>query len=104
LAQLPFVAPRFLDRSDQEHALRQLDEIGPDAAACALQAADDADGTAEADELRTRAVELLDQGRGVLLTHQLEARGDLSRLHAHAPALAARFEELRDRRNQQHGA
>ncbi|HEY0692788.1 MAG TPA: hypothetical protein VGD71_27575 [Kribbella sp.] len=104
LAQLPFVAPRFLDRSDQEHVLRQLDAIGPDAAACALQAAGDADGTAEANELWASAVELLDQGRGVLLTHQLEARGDLSRLHAHAPALAARFEELRDRRNQQHGA
>jgi tetratricopeptide (TPR) repeat protein len=88
LEQLPFVVPRFLDRSDQEHGLRQLSALGSDAAACALQAADAA-----------RAVELLDQGRAILLTQLFESHGDLSRLRAQSPTLATRFEQLRNRRN-----
>ncbi|MGW1344078.1 hypothetical protein ACWCOV_23745 [Kribbella sp. NPDC002412] len=88
LEQLPYVAPRFLDRSDQEHGLRQLSSLGADAAACALHAADHA-----------RAVELLDQGRAVLLTQLFESQGDLSRLRTHAPSLATKFESLRTQRN-----
>jgi tetratricopeptide (TPR) repeat protein len=100
VALLPMVAPRSLDRSDQEHGLRRLGSLGANAAASALQVADTADSTTSAEQLRAQAVELLDQGRGVLLTHQLEARGDVTRLRTQAPALAARFESLRTRRTQ----
>ncbi|MFI7060571.1 hypothetical protein ACIBL3_06280 [Kribbella sp. NPDC050124] len=96
LEQLPYVAPRFLDRSDQEHGLRQLSSLGADAAASALQASN---GTPEADTLHARAVELLDQGRAVLLTQLFESQGDLSRLRTHSPSLADKFETLRTRRN-----
>jgi len=100
IAQLPLVAPRSLDRADQEHGLRQFTRLGPDAAAAALQLADAASDPAVAGELRARAVELLDQSRGILLTHQLESRSDLSRLRTHAPTLATRFENLLALRNQ----
>lgn len=101
VAQLPSIAPRFLDRSDQEHGLRQLVGLGPEAAASAIHASAVPASVGGSLELWVRAVELLDQGRGILLTHQLESRGDVSRLRAVAPDLAARFEELRDRRNQE---
>jgi len=100
IAQLPLVAPRSLDRADQEHGLRQFTTLGPDAAAAALQLADAASDPAVAGELRARAVELLDQSRGILLTHQLESRSDLSRLRTHAPTLATRFEKLLALRNE----
>ncbi|MEV0291259.1 hypothetical protein AB0H36_44630 [Kribbella sp. NPDC050820] len=89
LEQLPYVAPRFLDRSDQEHGLRQLSSLGADAAACALHTADPA-----------RAAELLDQGRAILLTQLFDSQGDLSRLRTQAPTLATKFESLRTQRNQ----
>jgi hypothetical protein len=40
------------------------------------------------------AVELVEQGRSVLWTHQLHRRTDLSRLAAARPALAARLDEI----------
>jgi hypothetical protein len=79
------VAPRSLGRSDQEYWLFELADLGSDAAACCLQV-DEVD----------RAVELWEQGRGVLLSQALDSRTDLTRLGEQHPQLAAEFIRLRD--------
>ncbi|MER6047145.1 CHAT domain-containing protein [Streptomyces sp. NPDC001793] len=83
---LPHLAPRSLARTDQEERLRASNGLAGDAAAFALRAGDTG-----------RALALLEQGRGVLLAQGLENRADASRLRTVAPALAAEFEELRER-------
>ena len=57
------VAPRSLARSDQEHWLGVFTGLGAQAAACCLRA-----GHAD------QAVELWEQGRGVLLSQALDTR------------------------------
>ncbi len=79
------VAPRSLTRTDQEHLLEELGSLGADAAACCVQAG-----------LTERAVELFEQGRGVLLGQALDTRTDLTALSEQHPDLAARFTVLRD--------
>ena len=82
---LPQVTPRSLARADREH---QLSEVGPLAGVAAAAAI--AAGRPE------RAVELLEQTRGVLVADTVDARSsDLTRLRETAPELAAAFEELR---------
>ncbi|MFE4176756.1 CHAT domain-containing protein [Streptomyces sp. NPDC056909] len=79
------VAPRHLVRDDQEFLLSRTVGLGAAAAACAVR--------------RGRpglAVGLLEQARGVILSHAFDADSDLTRLRETAPALAARFEELRE--------
>jgi hypothetical protein len=82
---LGLIAPPSLTRGDQEHLLGQLGGLGADAAACCVRA-----GLAE------RAVELFEQGRGVLLGQALDTRTDLTDLTGKHPALAAKFTALRD--------
>ena len=82
------VAPLALPRGDQEHQLAAFDGLAPQAAACALQSGD-----------VERAVELFEQGRGVLLSQALDTRADVLALEEHSPQLAARFVEIRDRLN-----
>lgn len=83
---LPRVASRELRREDQEDRLgRWSGGIAANAAACALAAAHE-----------DKALVLLEQGRGVLLSRALDARADLTGLHASDPALAAEFAELRE--------
>jgi tetratricopeptide (TPR) repeat protein len=79
------VAPRELTRIAQEKQLGMSFGLASDAAAIALR-------TGDAD----RALALLEQGRGILLSQQLDAHGDLSRLHDTDPGLAAEFSRLRD--------
>ncbi|MEO3749922.1 CHAT domain-containing protein [Streptomyces sp. B6B3] len=82
---LPRVAPRELVGDDQELLLGDAAGLGPAAAACAVR--------------RGRpglAVRLLEQARGVLLSHAFDADSDLTRLRVVAPDLAHRFESLRD--------
>jgi tetratricopeptide (TPR) repeat protein len=84
---LPAVAPRGLDRSDQEHGLGDRYGLATHAAACALQL-----------DRPERAVELLEQGRGILIAQALEAGPrDLADLHARHPEMATRFDDLRGR-------
>ena len=59
--------------------------MGADAAACCAHAG-----------LPGRAVELFEQGRGVLLGQALDTRTDLTALAERHPGLAARFTALRD--------
>jgi CHAT domain-containing protein/tetratricopeptide (TPR) repeat protein len=79
------MTPRSLLRSDQEHILAGLTGLGSDAAACCIRAG-----------LTGRAVELLEQGRGVLLGQALDTRTDLTDLADSHPDLAQRFATLRD--------
>ncbi|MFF7127284.1 CHAT domain-containing protein [Streptomyces sp. NPDC008240] len=89
---LPQLAPRRLERGDQQFAIAQFAGLVGDAAALALAAPDGtAAGRAE------RALGLLETGRAVLLSQALETRNDLTDLRAHHPELAARFADLRDR-------
>ncbi len=89
VALLDRVAPRSLIRSDQEYVLDDLDSLASDAAACCVQAGHP-----------QRAVELLDQGRGVLLGQSLDTRTDLTALVQQHPALAQAFMTLRDELDQ----
>ena len=79
------VAPRSLTRGDQEHLLAELGSLGADAASCCVRAG-----------LVGRAVELFEQGRGVLLGQALDTRTDLTALTEQHPDPAASFLRLRD--------
>ncbi|MCX5097226.1 CHAT domain-containing protein [Streptomyces sp. NBC_00365] len=79
------VAPRHLVRDDQEFLLSRAVGLGAAAAACAVRCGRPG-----------LAVGLLEQARGVLLSHAFDADSDLTRLREAAPDLADRFEELRD--------
>ena len=84
---LPRAAARSLARHDREHLLGRLSAFPSRAAAVAVAA-----GRPE------RAVELLEQTRGILVADTVNARGgESARLHAEAPALAAAFDELQAR-------
>ncbi|MFJ8869430.1 CHAT domain-containing protein [Streptomyces sp. NPDC102473] len=82
---LPSVAPRHLVRDDQEFLLGRTAGLGADAAACAVRCGRPG-----------LAVGLLEQARGVMLSHAFDTDSDLTRLREAAPDLATRFEELRD--------
>jgi tetratricopeptide (TPR) repeat protein len=79
------VAPRAAMRTDQEYWLSELTGLGSDAAACCLQA-----------QLVERAIELEEQGRGVLLGQALDTRADFTSLADEEPELAAQFLRLTD--------
>jgi tetratricopeptide (TPR) repeat protein len=84
---LGLMVPRSLSRRDQEEQLEALGEVGElaaDAAACCVHAG-----------LKDRAVELFEQGRGILLSQALDTRTDLTALAGQHPDLAARFTLLR---------
>ncbi|MCX4529285.1 tetratricopeptide repeat protein [Streptomyces sp. NBC_01551] len=88
---LPEVAPRGLDRPDQQELLGGLAGLAGDAAALVL-----ADLSAPVDERAGRALGLLESGRVLLLAQVMATRGDLTDLRALHPDLAERFTELRD--------
>ncbi|WP_266709997.1 CHAT domain-containing protein [Streptomyces sp. NBC_00102] len=78
------VAPRHLVRADQEFQLSRRVGLGAAAAACAVRCGQPG-----------LAVGLLEQARGVILSHTFDADSDLTRLREAEPDLADRFEELR---------
>ena len=79
------VTPRSLTRSDQENLLQELGGLASEAAACCVRAG-----------LTDRAIELFEQGRGVLLGQALDTRTDLTALAEQHSDLASRFTALRD--------
>ncbi|MFF2131679.1 CHAT domain-containing protein [Streptomyces olivochromogenes] len=89
---LPQVAPRRLERSDQQHAVGDFAGLAGVAAALALAAPG---GTPS--QRAERALVLLETGRAVLLSQALETRSDLTDLRDRNPELARRFAELRER-------
>ncbi|MEV4021064.1 CHAT domain-containing tetratricopeptide repeat protein [Nonomuraea angiospora] len=82
---LPILAWRGITRADQERRLLQFSGLARDAAALAV--------TTGQPEL---AVELLDQGRGVLWAQLRATRSDLGSIRERLPKLALRLDELRD--------
>ncbi len=84
LALLPAAAWHGLPRTDREHILSALAGIGGDAAAAALDTG--------APEL---ALELLEQGRGVLLRQTLDRRAERRWLRSHRPQLLTRLDRAR---------
>ncbi|MFI1293483.1 CHAT domain-containing protein [Streptomyces sp. NPDC020792] len=85
LEQLELTAWRGLERPDRERLIAKFPSLVADAAACAVRA-----GKVE------RAVELVEQGRGILLAQALETRTDHRDLRAQAPELADRLSEILD--------
>ncbi len=84
---LPRVASRQLVRPDREHRLAGLASLAAQAAAAAVMTGQSA-----------RAVELLEQTRGVLVTETIDTRNsDLSQLEELQPGLADEFRKLRVR-------
>ena len=88
IERLPAVAPKALERADQEHELGRHHGLVGDAIAAQLNVGD-IEG----------AVTVAEQGRGILLSAQLDIRTDVTRLAADHPTLAAEFEQLRDALN-----
>ena len=82
---LPMMASRELRASDRHYQLGLGTGIGAQAAACALAAGQPA-----------RAVELLEQARGLLQGEALGSRSELARLRRLAPDLAEEFSSLRN--------
>jgi len=83
---LPQFVSRALSRQDREHGLGELAGLASEVAAAAVAA-----GRPE------RAVELLEQTRGILLGEAIAARDDLTELRRAAPALADELDQLRSR-------
>lgn len=81
---LPRLASRGRTRTDQYYDLSETAGLAADAAACALNAGHP-----------DRALELLEQGRGVLLYQRLTPGGGLDPLRRTDPALAQEYERLR---------
>jgi hypothetical protein len=84
---LPRAAPATLARPDREHGLGKLTSFAGSAAAVAVAAG-----------RPSRAVELLEQARGILVADALDARGsDMARLRAADPGLAGQLIKARAR-------
>jgi hypothetical protein len=81
---LPLLAWRGVSRPSRERLLQDWAGLAADAAGCAIAAGQP-----------DRAVELLEQGRGVLWSQILETRTDLTQLRQVAPELATRLDEVR---------
>ncbi|MFF2999506.1 CHAT domain-containing protein [Streptomyces sp. NPDC057950] len=89
IALLPQAVPRQLHGSESQRQLaRHGDGLAADAAATVLQAG----GPGAAG----RALEQLEQGRGILLPRSVGLRGEEEALREAAPQLAARLAALRD--------
>jgi hypothetical protein len=94
---LPKTAPRQLHRADQQYALGNCAGLAGNAAALTLLAHK---AYPDGDNPAARALQLLELGRGVMLSQALDTRSDLTDLQARYPALAMRFIELRDQLDQ----
>jgi tetratricopeptide (TPR) repeat protein len=82
---LGLLAPRRLRRSDRQHRVTSVHGLAATAATAALAA-----GRGD------RAVELLEQTRGLLIADTLDTRGELFTLQDTAPDLAVEFAALRE--------
>jgi CHAT domain-containing protein len=83
---LDLVAWRGLRAEDRERLLADFGDLARDAGACAIAA-----------DRPERAIELLEQGRGVLLSQALDARSGHDVLAEQAPELADRLAFVNDR-------
>ncbi len=93
---LPQLAPRHLQRGARLRELAGFTGLGREAAALTLQTYPGSTG-----DSALLAVQTLELGRAVLLSHDLTARTDLTELASHRPAMARRFVDLRDKLDQE---
>jgi tetratricopeptide (TPR) repeat protein len=84
VALLPRVVPLYALNSDREHWLGEFSGLAAAAAAAAIAAGQS-----------SRAVELLEQARGIMLSDALDARSDLTVLRERRPDLAADVDRVR---------
>ena len=82
---LPYVHNRSLDHQDQQYVVSHFSGLAAAACSLALQS----EKTAE------EALEILEQGRGVILGLLIDDRSDTSKLNAAYPQLSAHYENLR---------
>jgi len=87
LRLLPTVSPRELRRSDQQWNISRFANITSRAVSLSLADAEDPYNT----------LQMLELGRGILATLQLDVRSDISVLAASYPDLAQQFQDLRER-------
>lgn len=80
---VPLLALRDVDRADREYRVSTAHQLAATAAAVAIAA-----------DNPNRAVELLEQTRGLIFAGTLDTRGDLTELRERAPDLARPFDEL----------
>jgi tetratricopeptide (TPR) repeat protein len=97
---LPEVAPRQLERGDQQYAIGGFAGLAGDAAAFALVGTG---GGVSSGERAMRALGLVETGRAVLLSQALDTRSDLTDLGHQHPELAERFIKLREQLDQAEG-
>ncbi|MGW7414565.1 CHAT domain-containing protein [Streptomyces sp. NPDC054863] len=83
IALLPLFAPPELPLIDQEFRLGRLSGVAAAAASCAVATGEPA-----------KAVALLEDGRGIVLAHGLEARGKARSLRDEHPEIAAEYVRL----------
>lgn len=83
---LPALSPRTLKRSDQQHHISQFAKLTSSAVAMSLACR----------ESPYDALRILEVGRGVLASLQLEIRSDISNLANEYPELARQFDNARD--------
>jgi tetratricopeptide (TPR) repeat protein len=83
---LPETSPRFLNRQDQQEILSAFPGLSSLATAFAL----------DSDESPYEALSLLEKGRGVMASHILNTRTDITDLEEQRPELATRFRQCRD--------
>ncbi|WP_410627054.1 CHAT domain-containing protein [Amycolatopsis sp. cmx-8-4] len=82
---LPAVAARVVGRNDRQHRLATLAGLATTAAVAAIRSGDP-----------NRAIELLEQTRGVTHADVMDTRTDIAKLEALAPTLAREFNVLRN--------
>ncbi|KAF4436508.1 TPR domain-containing protein [Fusarium austroafricanum] len=80
------LSPRSLEQKDQQSMIKQFAGLTTLAASVALQTGASAED----------ALQLLEDGRGIILGLMFEARSDVEVLRTKRPDLAAKFEQLRD--------
>lgn len=81
------VSPRSLKQEDQQHMIRKFSGLVTLATSIALEVGTEA----------ASALEMLEEGRGIILGLLFEFRADTAELASKHPALAAKFMRLRDK-------
>ncbi|MEV2223855.1 CHAT domain-containing protein [Nocardia vinacea] len=95
---LPEVAPRQLERSDQQFAIGEWGGFAADAAALTLR-----NPAVPEDNRADLALRLLEAGRAVLLSQTVQVRADITDLMDQHSDLAGEFVRLRDHLNRSNG-
>ncbi|MGC9496883.1 CHAT domain-containing protein [Streptomyces sp. WG7] len=106
---IPLLAPRRINRADQQRALKDVSELVTRSVAVTLIAGETPHppGWPRAmphpaipapllPDAELSALQTLERGRAVLHSRMLDTRGDISELRRHHPELAERFVRLRD--------